>query len=73
MKMVAISQELSSTSYPGRGIITGRSADGSKAVTAYVMMARGVNSADRGLVEDRAGIRPCGASAGGAGQENSWE
>ena len=37
MKMVAISQELSSTSYPGRGIIIGRSADGSKAVTAYLL------------------------------------
>ena len=44
MKMVAISQELSSTSYPGRGIIIGRSADGSKAVTAYFIMGRSVNS-----------------------------
>ena len=42
MKMVAISQELSSTSYPGRGIIIGRSADGSKAVTAYFIMGRSV-------------------------------
>ena len=57
MKMVAISQELSSTSYPGRGIIIGRSADGSKAVTAYFIMGRSVNSRNRVFVEDGDGIR----------------
>ena len=57
MKMVAISQELSSTSYPGRGIIIGRSADGSKAVTAYFIMGRSVNSRNRVFVEDGEGIR----------------
>ena len=57
MKMVAISQELSSTSYPGRGIIIGRSADGCKAVTAYFIMGRSVNSRNRVFVEDGEGIR----------------
>ena len=57
MKMVAISQELSSTSYPGRGIIIGRSADGSKAVTAYFIMGRSENSRNRVFVEEGQGIR----------------
>ncbi|MGN0204092.1 MAG: IMP cyclohydrolase [Coprococcus sp.] len=57
MKMVAISQELSSTSYPGRGIIIGRSADGKKAVTAYFIMGRSSNSRNRVFVEDGEGIR----------------
>ena len=57
MKMVAISQELSATSYPGRGIIIGRSADGKKAVTAYFIMGRSSNSRNRVFVEDGEGIR----------------
>lgn len=32
---LSIEKELQSNSYPGRGIIIGKSADGSKAVTAY--------------------------------------
>ena len=35
MKMLSIEQELKSNSYPGRGIIIGKSPDGKKAVTAY--------------------------------------
>ena len=35
MEMLSIEKELQSNSYPGRGIIIGKSADGSKAVTAY--------------------------------------
>lgn len=57
MKMVEIGQELSSTSYPGRGIIIGRSKDGTKAVTAYFIMGRSVNSRNRIFVEDGEGIR----------------
>ena len=34
MQMLSIEKELQGNSYPGRGIIIGRSADGSKAVTA---------------------------------------
>ena len=36
MEMLSIEKELQSNSYPGRGIIIGKSADGSKAVTAYL-------------------------------------
>ena len=35
MEMLNLEKELQSNSYPGRGIIIGRSADGTKAVTAY--------------------------------------
>ena len=43
---------LKETSYPGRGIMIGRSADGTKAVTAYFIMGRSVNSRNRIFVED---------------------
>lgn len=48
---------LRETSYPGRGIMIGRSADGAKAVTAYFIMGRSVNSRNRIFVEDGEGIR----------------
>ena len=57
MKMVSLNQELASTSYPGRGIIIGRSKDGTKAVTAYFIMGRSENSRNRIFVEDGEGIR----------------
>ena len=38
MEMIALDKELKENSYPGRGIIIGRSADGTKAVTAYFIM-----------------------------------
>ncbi|HBN55429.1 MAG TPA: inosine monophosphate cyclohydrolase, partial [Lachnospiraceae bacterium] len=47
MKQLSIQQELSSNSYPGRGIIIGRSADGTKAVAAYFIMGRSQNSRNR--------------------------
>ena len=40
MKLLSIEQELKGNSYPGRGIIIGKSADGKKAVTAYFIMGR---------------------------------
>ena len=49
--------DLKSNAYPGRGIVIGRSADGSKAVTAYFIMGRSGNSRNRVFVEDGAGIR----------------
>ena len=52
-----LSEELSSTTYPGRGIIIGRSADGSKAVCAYFIMGRSNNSRNRIFVEEGEGIR----------------
>lgn len=57
MEMLSIERELKENSYPGRGIIIGRSADGSKAVTAYFIMGRSENSRNRVFVEDGEGIR----------------
>ncbi len=49
--------DLRSNAYPGRGIVLGRSADGTKAVAAYFIMGRSVNSRNRVFVEDGEGIR----------------
>lgn len=40
MEKISLQQELQENSYPGRGIVIGRSADGKKAVTAYFIMGR---------------------------------
>ncbi len=42
-----IADLLSTNSYPGRGIIIGKSADGKKAMIAYFIMGRSVNSRNR--------------------------
>ena len=57
MERLSIEKELQGNSYPGRGIIIGRSAEGTKAVTAYFIMGRSVNSRNRIFVEDGEGIR----------------
>ena len=57
MEMLKIEKEVQENSYPGRGIIIGRSADGTKAVTAYFIMGRSENSRNRVFVEDGEGIR----------------
>ncbi len=57
MQMLSIEKELQGNSYPGRGIIIGRSEDGSKAVTAYFIMGRSENSRNRVFVEEGEGIR----------------
>ncbi len=57
MEMLSIAQELQNNEYPGRGIIIGRSADGTKAVTAYFIMGRSENSRNRIFVEEGEGIR----------------
>lgn len=57
MKITEIKKELSGTSYPGRGIIIGKSADGKKAVAAYWTMGRSAGSRNRVFVEDGDGIR----------------
>lgn len=57
MELRSLEQELSSNAYPGRGIVIGRSADGTKAVTAYFIMGRSSNSRNRIFVEDGKGIR----------------
>ena len=57
VKLADFEKILRETSYPGRGIMIGRTADGAKAVTAYFIMGRSVNSRNRIFVEDGEGIR----------------
>ncbi len=57
MKKENVSQLLKNNAYPGRGIIIGKSEDGSKAVMAYFIMGRSANSRNRVFVEENQGIR----------------
>lgn len=57
MDMISLAQELQENAYPGRGIVLGRSEDGTKAVAAYFIMGRSENSRNRIFVEDGEGIR----------------
>ena len=57
MNMLSLANELNSNTYPGRGIIIGKTKDGKKAVTAYFIMGRSNNSRNRVFVEDGEGIR----------------
>lgn len=57
MKMLSLEKQLKENSYPGRGIVIGRSKDGKKAVAAYFIMGRSENSRNRIFVEDGDGIR----------------
>lgn len=57
MNMLSLENELKANAYPGRGIVIGKSPDGSKAVCAYFIMGRSTNSRNRIFVEDGAGIR----------------
>ena len=55
--MVSLKKELSENAYPGRGIVIGKSAAGTKAVVAYFIMGRSVNSRNRIFVTEGEGIR----------------
>ena len=57
MNMLSLANELNSNTYPGRGIVIGKTKDGKKAVTAYFIMGRSNNSRNRVFVEDVEGIR----------------
>lgn len=57
MEKILLAEELAGNSYPGRGIVIGKSADGKYAVTAYFIMGRSVNSRNRIFVADGEGIR----------------
>lgn len=57
MQRLNLFKELDANSYPGRGIVIGRSSDGKYAVTAYFIMGRSTNSRNRVFVEDGDGIR----------------
>ena len=47
MAMYDLKTLLSENSYPGRGIVIGKSADGKSALIAYFIMGRSVNSRNR--------------------------
>ena len=55
--MIDLAKALSENSYPGRGIVLGRSEDGKKAVVGYFIMGRSENSRNRVFVEEPDGIR----------------
>ena len=57
MVQKSLAAELSGTSYPGRGIIIGKTPDGTKAAIPYFIMGRSENSRNRVFVEDGEGIR----------------
>ena len=57
MEMLSIEKELQGNAYPGRGIIIGKTPDGTKAVTAYFIMGRSENSRNRVFVTEGEGIR----------------
>lgn len=57
MKMLSLENELKGNSYPGRGIVIGKSPNGAYAVTAYFIMGRSENSRNRVFAEDGEGIR----------------
>lgn len=57
MEKISLANELAANSYPGRGIVIGKSGDGKYAVTAYFIMGRSGNSRNRIFVTDGEGIR----------------
>ena len=57
MQKISLEQELKENSYPGRGIIIGKSQNGKYAVAAYFIMGRSENSRNRIFVEEGEGIR----------------
>ncbi len=57
MEKMSLELELKGNAYPGRGIVIGKSADGRKAVTAYFIMGRSVNSRNRVFGATADGIR----------------
>ena len=57
MEKQNLSEALGRTTYPGRGIVIGTSADGKYAVTAYFIMGRSENSRNRVFVPEGNGIR----------------
>ncbi len=57
MNILSLETELKNNSYPGRGIVIGRSKDGRYAVAAYFIMGRSENSRNRIFVEEGEGIR----------------
>ncbi len=57
MEIKSLENELNSLAYHGRGIIIGKSADGKKAIAAYFIMGRSVNSRNRIFVAEGEAMR----------------
>ncbi len=57
MALFDLKQLLSENTYPGRGIVIGKSADGKKAMIAYFIMGRSVNSRNRVFEKHECGMR----------------
>ena len=57
MKPINIYEYLRGNSYPGRGIVIGKSEDGKQAAAAYFIMGRSVNSRNRVFVEEGEDMR----------------
>lgn len=57
MALFDLSQLLSENTYPGRGIVIGASEDGKKAMIAYFIMGRSVNSRNRIFERFEGGMR----------------
>ncbi len=55
--MLDLAKDLQQNSYPGRGIVIGRSKDGKSAVIGYFIMGRSENSRNRVFVQEPDGIR----------------
>ena len=52
-----MTERLDGNTYPGRGIVLGVTPDGKKAVAAYFIMGRSVNSRNRVFIQENYGIR----------------
>ena len=57
MALYDLKKLLEENSYPGRGIVVGKSADGTKAMFAYFIMGRSVNSRNRVFERYEGGMR----------------
>ncbi|MEA5135126.1 MAG: IMP cyclohydrolase [Candidatus Fimivivens sp.] len=56
MQLLELSNILKENTYPGRGIVIGRSEDGKRAIIAYFIMGRSENSRNRVFTEREGGI-----------------
>ncbi len=57
MNILSLQQQLKQNSYPGRGIVLGKSPNGRHAIAAYFIMGRSENSRNRIFVTEGDGIR----------------
>lgn len=57
MEFINICEELKNNSYPGRGIVIGKTADNENIAIAYFIMGRSENSRNRVFAKDNLGIK----------------